>query len=134
MAIVLDIFGVVYGVDGFNNDLFALTDKKRALGEKIYLASNVDSRKLAILTQDFGLSHHIDGLFCSSDLKVAKPDREFYHQVTRRISVMPDEIIFFDDSMTNVNGAQAYGWHGHLYMGIQDTEEKIALFMKNQGR
>lgn len=133
MPIVLDIFGVVYtGV--INEDLFKITDTYRAKGHKIYLASNVESSKIDVFMEDFGLKNHVDNIFCSGSMGVAKPAFGFYHEVTQRIDTLPDDIIFFDDSMANIEGAQAYGWHGFLYVGAGDMKHKIDDFIKRQGK
>jgi len=131
MPIIFDIFGVVYTGE-INKKLFDITDSYRAKGHKVYLASNVEVAKINIFMEDLGLKNHVDDIFCSGSLGVAKPAYGFYHEVTQRIDENPENIIFFDDSMMNVDGAQAYGWHGFLYEGPQDTENKINAFFKGR--
>ena len=132
MPIILDIFGVAYtGV--INKKMFEITDYYRSQGHKIYLASNVEASKTSVFMEDFGLKRHVDEIFCSGSLGVAKPAYSFYHEVTQRIDAQPDTIIFFDDSMANIDGAQAYGWHAHLYSSTEEMRHKIDNFLNLKG-
>ena len=44
-----------------------------------------------------------------------KPGREIFDEVVRRIGVRPEEILFIDDSIANVEGARAAGLNAVLY-------------------
>ena len=56
------------------------------------------------------------GMFISADMKMLKPSAEFYREVIRRIGVSPEEILFIDDSPSNVEGARAVGIDARLYV------------------
>ena len=50
-----------------------------------------------------------EDMFVSSEMKMLKPSREFYLEAVRRIGFPPQEILFIDDSLTNVEAARAIG-------------------------
>lgn len=50
-----------------------------------------------------------EDMFVSSEMKMLKPSREFYLEAVRRIGLPPQEILFIDDSLTNVEAARALG-------------------------
>lgn len=131
MAIILDIFGVLY-TNEIDKNILNLTDKYRAQGHKIYLASNVEASKVSIFMYDFKLKNHVDNLFCSGELGVSKPSFQFYDRITASINETPSDIIFFDDSIINVEGAQKYGWTAHLYRDVKEMKLKIDDFLKDQ--
>lgn len=131
MPIILDIFGVAY-TGTINRKMFEITDTYRKQGHKVYLASNVEASQVNVFMEEFGLKNHVDGIFCSGSMGVAKPAYGFYHEVTQRIDAIPDSIIFFDDSMVNIDGAQSYGWHAFLYTSVEDMRHKIDDFL-NKG-
>ena len=54
--------------------------------------------------------------FISSDLKMLKPDPEFYKYVIRKIGLEPHEILFIDDNKPNVDGARALGIDARQYI------------------
>ena len=50
-------------------------------------------------------------IFVSSDIGLRKPEREAYAHVAREIGAAPADILFFDDSLPNVEGARDAGLH-----------------------
>ncbi len=64
---------------------------------------------------------HVGPLFVSGVLEAVKPDAEIYDHVAQTLAVDPAELYFIDDSPANVAGAQAQGWHAHLWRDDADT-------------
>jgi putative hydrolase of the HAD superfamily len=62
-------------------------------------------RQLATLLPRF------ERIFVSSDIGLRKPEREAYAHVAREIGAAPADILFFDDSLPNVEGARHAGLH-----------------------
>ena len=58
--------------------------------------------------------------FISSRMKMLKPSREIFDAAAAEIGLPPEEILFIDDSQTNVDGALAAGWKAALY--VQGTD------------
>lgn len=52
---------------------------------------------------------YFDHVFLSCDLRMIKPDAEIYHHVTKVTGYNAEDIIFFDDSARNCEGARACG-------------------------
>ena len=50
-----------------------------------------------------------EDMFVSSEMKMLKPSPEFYREAVRRIGLPPEEILFIDDSLANVEAARALG-------------------------
>lgn len=48
-------------------------------------------------------------LFVSSELGLRKPERAAYLAVTEKMDVAPTEVLFFDDSLANIEGARDIG-------------------------
>ena len=55
-----------------------------------------------------------DGLFLSYELHAQKPDPAIFQKVTDALHCAPSEILFFDDSETNCEAAEAFGWNALL--------------------
>ena len=53
--------------------------------------------------------------FISSRMKLLKPSREIFDAAAAEIGLPPAEILFVDDSQTNVDGALAAGWQAVYY-------------------
>jgi putative hydrolase of the HAD superfamily len=89
----------------------------RALGErgiKLVVVSNFDSRLITIL-QGLGLAGCFDGIFVSSSVGYAKPDRRIFDFVLRARQLAPENALHVGDSITNdVQGAANAGIEGIL--------------------
>jgi putative hydrolase of the HAD superfamily len=51
----------------------------------------------------------LDEIYCSHTLGQRKPDRESFEAVINKLGVLPQEIIFIDDLLKNVTGAEQAG-------------------------
>jgi putative hydrolase of the HAD superfamily len=65
-------------------------------------------------------------IFVSSELGLRKPDPEAFCVVARRIGFQPDEIMFFDDTPGNIDGASKAGMQGVLVESISDVRQALS--------
>lgn len=63
--------------------------------------------------------------FISSEMKLLKPGLEIYREVLRQIAIPAEEILFVDDSQSNVDSARAVGMHGVLYVPGTDLRTTV---------
>ena len=68
--------------------------------------------------------------FVSSEMKLLKPSEAFYREVVRRIGLPPEQLLFIDDSMANVEGARAVGIQAVHFVQGGDLEECIATAIR----
>ena len=61
----------------------------------------------------------------SGDEKLAKPDPAIYALAERRFGYAPEGMLFIDDSLPNVEAAQARGWHGHHFTDAAGLEAEL---------
>ena len=67
--------------------------------------------------------------FLSCRMKMLKPSREIFDAAAAEIGFPPEEILFVDDSQTNVDGAIAAGWQSVLYVQGTDLGACIANYL-----
>jgi putative hydrolase of the HAD superfamily len=67
--------------------------------------------------------------FISCRMKLMKPSREIFDAAAAEIGFPPEEILFVDDSQTNVDGAIAAGWQSVLYVQGTDLGACIANYL-----
>lgn len=78
-------------------------------GLKLAVVSNFDSRLLSIL-QGLGLAAAFDGIFVSSSVGYAKPDRRIFDFVLNQQQLAPEHVLHVGDSITNdIDGANNAG-------------------------
>lgn len=128
MIYLFDIHGVVYKSGGLNKPLLEAMQTLRKAGHKVCLASNMGSAQRVLFWNALGLKNFADEIFCSGDLKVAKPEPLFYSRVAALLSVEPESILFFDDSAANIDAAKACGWQAFLYTDLSSTLKIIQNF------
>ncbi|MBQ0087364.1 MAG: HAD-IA family hydrolase [Bacteroidales bacterium] len=74
-----------------------------------------------------GVSGCFREFFFSFRLKMLKPGREIFDEVVRRTGFLPEEILFVDDSIANVEGARAAGLNAVRYKKGDDILAKYNL-------
>lgn len=85
----------------------------------LYLLSNnnpINMQRCHAVLEENGLGDAFEGEFVSSQMKMLKPSARFYNEVVRRLGLEPEEILFIDDSITNVEGAKAVGIDARHYV------------------
>ena len=78
----------------------------------LYLLSNnnpIGTPACLELMDAAGIGGLYKDMFISSEMKMLKPSPEFYREAVRRIGLPPEEILFIDDSLKNVEAARALG-------------------------
>jgi epoxide hydrolase-like predicted phosphatase len=79
------------------------------------------------LESKFTLSQYFDVLVFSSDAGLAKPDTRIYQLVLHRLKLHPEEIIFLDDNISNVDAASLIGMNS---IHFRDNAQAIAAMKK----
>ncbi|HZH03443.1 MAG TPA: HAD family phosphatase [Myxococcaceae bacterium] len=82
---------------------------------RLALLSNTNALHVDFLRPQLPLLERFDALLFSNELRMAKPDAEFYREALRRTGTQPAEALFFDDIPRYVEAAQAVGIHGYLF-------------------
>ena len=61
----------------------------------------------------------------SGEEKLLKPDPAIYYLALDRFGLRPDEALFVDDRVINVEGAEAVGMHAHLFTTADDLRARL---------
>jgi putative hydrolase of the HAD superfamily len=96
---------------------------------KVVLVTNATSR----LNQDMeahGLDTVFDSVLNSSELGCAKPSHSYFNKVMRQLGVGFDEVIYVDDSATNIQSATKLGIRSHHY---QNHAQLVEFLVKIKG-
>lgn len=97
---------------------------------KVYMLSNNNPFAIGYLDAQFGkYNYKVDEifteLFCSFRLKMQKPAREIYKYALDHIDAEPEEILFIDDSVKNVDAAKQLGIRAVLYRKGENLDELV---------
>ena len=107
------------------------TEQLRQAGIQTAVLSNMPleiSRYLEANRPWLTLFHH---LIFSCDLRLVKPDPAIYHACLKTLHLAPQEVLFLDDRMDNVQAAANLGIHSFLFETLEralaQVEERFDL-------
>lgn len=108
-----------------------LLKELKAMGYRLVLFSNA-----ALCFNDYQdriqALKYFDHKIISAELKLSKPDAEFYRVACEMLEIDPKSAFFIDDSMANVQAAQAFGidafWYNGNFDRLVDYFAKINIF------
>lgn len=93
----------------------------------VYALTNTNPTHQAVWSSLFAEELMVfETVFVSSDLGHRKPDPSAYLEVARRMGAEPHEVLFFDDTPANVDGALAVGMPAVLVESAADVETALA--------
>ena len=95
---------------------FDLVRELKELGYGIWLLSNASLRQHEYWPR-VPASRYFDGTLISADVKLIKPQPEFYRLLFETFSLRPEECFFIDDNNYNIEGALNSGMRGAIYHG-----------------
>jgi putative hydrolase of the HAD superfamily len=83
------------------------------------ILSNMGDSVLANIQREFLWIHSFDVLVWSFQHLMAKPDPAIYHLVLEKLNVRPEEALFLDDKLLNVEAARALGMKALQFSTIE---------------
>lgn len=97
---------------------------------KLGLLSNtvIDLRKGVFEPWQIGL---FDEVIQSYEVGAAKPDRRMYEIALDRLGVQPDEVVFVDDQLRYIEGAQAVGLKTILFENNAQAKRDLERFLES---
>lgn len=98
--------------------------------------SNTTTRHWRMMTTPGPVYAGLDRLrhqFVSFRIGHMKPAEEIYRHVERTTGLKPHQIIFFDDSPANVDGARSCGWNAELIDPKADPPGQVREVLRRYG-
>ncbi|HAS80159.1 MAG TPA: HAD family phosphatase, partial [Fusobacteriaceae bacterium] len=88
-----------------------LVKKIKDKGYKLYILSNFPKIPFEILFKKYEFFRNFDGGVISYEegVNVIKPDSRIYDILLSRYNLLPEETVFIDDTLVNIEKAEEYG-------------------------
>lgn len=103
----------------------ALMRRLKAAGRPVYALSNFATVKFAIARNMFDFLGEFDHAVISGHVGVVKPDPRIFEILFERSGRRPEELLFIDDQLKNVEAARALGMPAiHFAPGV-DLEREL---------
>ena len=92
-----------------------------------FVLSNWSAETFVGMTDDYPFLNLFDGMIISGEEKLIKPDKAIYELAINRFQLIPQETIFIDDKLENIQAAKKLKMHTiHL-----ENPEKIEIEIDN---
>lgn len=92
----------------------------------LYAFSNTNPAHVAHFSKTYaGVLGHFREIFLSSNIGLRKPDAEAYDHVVKAIGAPASRILFFDDSVANIEGARARGLRAVHVTSMDDVARAL---------
>jgi putative hydrolase of the HAD superfamily len=99
--------------------------KLKERGLKTAILSNIGDAVLASVERAFAWIHGFDVLVWSYQLGIAKPDAELYRHTLSELGVGPEETLFIDDKLPNMEAARALGIQAIQFSSVERLREDL---------
>lgn len=100
-------------------------DQLKKQGYKIYFLSNLTIETYEYLKEDLKLLDKFNGGIYSCIQHKKKPQEDIYECLLEKYQLKKDRIIFFDDTLKNIQVARRLGIHSILFKNISDLIKEI---------
>jgi len=97
---------------------------------KVGLISNAWSGLRALMVRE-NLDQVFDEMIISAEVGVVKPDPRIYRLALEKLGMLPEESVFVDDVLQNVEGARAVGMNGIQFTRPDDAMKELKQLLSN---
>ena len=74
---------------------------------------------------EFSFKDSVDGMIVSGKVKLLKPDRAIYEALMNKYGLKPEECVFFDDRLENVEGARKCGINAIVFKDYESATREL---------
>jgi len=106
-------------------DTTELIRRLRAAGYPVYYLSNFPEQTFHYVSGIMPAFGMMDGGVASWEVHTIKPEPEIYRLLLERYGLRPEETVFADDTLVNVEAAEALGIRGWRFDGAAGFEEYL---------
>ncbi|MBP6825481.1 MAG: HAD family phosphatase [Saprospiraceae bacterium] len=94
-------------------------------GSRLLALTNWSNETFPVALSRYDFLHWFEGIVVSGDEKTRKPFADIYQILLDRYEVEPSQAVFIDDSLKNVEGAEALGIRGIHFRGAGQLRERL---------
>ncbi|CAH0539224.1 HAD family hydrolase [Vibrio marisflavi] len=104
---------------------YDLLGKLKKSGYKIFALTDNVVEIVAFLKQRYDFWAAFEGAVVSAEVGCLKPSADIYNELLEQYQLVPNETVFLDDVLANVQGAQKAGIHSIQFLNIFQCEEEL---------
>jgi len=108
-----------------NPEMVAWQARLKERGLKTAILSNMGDTVLESVSKAYRWISNFDVLVWSYQLLLAKPDPAIYHHTLGKLGVAPEEALFIDDKLENIEAAQKLGMRAIQFSTVDRLREDL---------
>jgi putative hydrolase of the HAD superfamily len=108
-----------------NPEMLAWHQALKAHGVKTAILSNMGDSVLESIESSFPWIEDFDVLVWSYQLRMAKPEPEIYQYVLEKLGTAPEETLFLDDRLVNIEAARKLGIIGLEFSTVDQLRQDL---------
>lgn len=109
----------------FEETVEVLKELKESKKYRLFGLTNWSAETFPIAQRKYDFLNWFDGVVVSGEEKCRKPFAEFYNILLSRYNVVPEEAIFIDDNLRNLEGAQSLGIQTIHFVNSEDLKSRL---------
>ena len=94
-----------------------------------YVLSNWSAETFKGMEEDYPFLQSFDGIIISGEVKLAKPDKLIFELAISRFNLEPEETIFIDDNLDNIQTAKSLNFKTIHLINPNRIKEEINNFL-----
>ena len=94
---------------------------------RIYILSNYHEKSFKYINENNEFFRLVDGKVVSSEVKLLKPEKEIYEELLSKYSLKPEECLFIDDTLVNVQAAREIGIKGVWFKNPNELRKELNI-------
>lgn len=107
-----------------------MVDLLHQKGYQVYLLSNYPLHMYEIHWPTFAFFHKVDGYVVSAVEQLKKPNPAIYYRLCERYKLKPEECLFIDDRLENIEAAKKVGMDGICFRSIEQLQAESEIFCR----
>lgn len=115
--------------DRMDTELIAWLDNIRPQYKTALLSNAWPEARVTVRKNYPGSLNVFDLVIFSAEVQLAKPEEKIYRLVCQRLGVRPEEAVFVDDVLENVEGARKIGMLGVRFLNPHQALEDLQSLM-----
>ena len=119
-----EFVGIWNGLLSTNYDIIPLVERLKP-DHRLILASNTDPIHFAHTIQHVSVLENFESFFLSYEMKLLKPDPEFYRHVLETLAGRNGECVFIDDRVENIESARSVGTTSFRFISVDRLERDL---------
>ncbi len=100
-------------------------------GYKLYVISNFHEAAFSYVYRKYDWFSLFDGLVISYQIKALKPEPSIYRALLEKYDLVPEQSVFVDDSLANIEGARQLGMAGVHYQTAEEFRQELELILRS---